>query len=167
MCSMHTHYTQIHKHTPPHTKTLHANTHTCTHIYGHTCKHIYKHTYAYTLYTKTLRHIYTDIHTYTQTYTHTTYKHTHTHTWRGEVGGCWSFREVGCSFLVVLFKETRRKTLNSEMSISVYPLSFLSYLVIGSEAKEIKDGNKKNPQSSKDQLQWRAKFSVHIEKRGP
>jgi hypothetical protein len=53
----------------------------------------------------------------------------------GEAGWLLVVWGVGCSLLVVLLKETRRKKLHSEISVSVFLLAyFLSYLVIWREA---------------------------------
>lgn len=66
----------------------------------------------------------------------------------GGVDGCWSFRGIGCSLLVVMFKETTRKKLDSGISIflSLYIYPSLSYLTMGVETKGvgIKGGKKKN-----------------------
>jgi hypothetical protein len=55
-----------------------------------------------------------------------------------EVGrGCWSFREVVCGSIVVMYKEkTNRKKLVSDLSLSLplpYPSFSLFYLLIGCE----------------------------------
>jgi hypothetical protein len=43
----------------------------------------------------------------------------------GRVGGWWSFRAVLCSLLVVMLKdETRRRKLDSDLSLSLLYLSF-------------------------------------------
>jgi hypothetical protein len=52
------------------------------------------------------------------------------------ISACWSFREVGCSLLVVVLKEeTKGKRLDSGIFlISFFPLSPLSsYLVVRGE----------------------------------
>jgi hypothetical protein len=89
----------------------------------------------------------------------------------GRVGGCWSFREVGCSLLVAMLKEeTKKKKLDLGISPAFSPslhpslppsypislslsVSFLSYLVIEYETWEIKGEIKKNPLRSKGWLQ--------------
>ena len=69
--------------------------------------------------------------------------------------GCWSLREVACSFLVAVVKEeTKGKKLDPGIFLTpLFPLSFfLSCLVLEDETMGIKGRIKKNPQGSKGQL---------------
>jgi hypothetical protein len=68
-----------------------------------------------------------------------------------EEGHCWG---IGCDLLVAMVKEAIGKILDS--GISFLLSLFFSYSVLGVElgCRRIKDGKKKNPQSSKDQLQF-------------
>jgi hypothetical protein len=58
------------------------------------------------------------------------------------VGGCWLFREFGCSLLVAMVKEETngKKSDSGIFLIPLFPLVlFLSYLVLGGEMGEIKE----------------------------
>jgi hypothetical protein len=74
-------------------------------------------------------------------------------------GGWWLFRGVDCCLLVVMLKEKTKKKEIRFRDLSPFLSFVLSYLVILVKPKGlgIKDSKKKNPQSSKDQLQAKKK----------
>jgi hypothetical protein len=75
---------------------------------------------------------------------------------RGQIGGCWSFREGCMEFVSCRAQRRNKKTeiLIRDLCLTFSPLFFfLSYLMLGGETGRIKGGKKKNPQSNQVQLQ--------------
>jgi hypothetical protein len=71
---------------------------------------------------------------------------------RGKVEGCWSFRKVGCSILVV--KEETKGIRSRDFPDSSFPSILLSLLLsVRKEVKQVREGikdrNRKQPHSNK------------------